>query len=90
MVVGVNQEAVILQFCDWHAAEAIKRKLIAKRYGKERRDDLINLMWAWIKAPDLDVLEDARDKFILREKELNTIAIEVKESYTILKNYITR
>ena len=65
MVVGVNQEAVILQFCDWHAAEAIKRKLIAKGYGKERRDDLINLMWAWIKAPDLDALEDTRDKFIL-------------------------
>jgi hypothetical protein len=28
--------------------------------------------------------------FYLWEKELNTIAIEVKESYTILKNYITR
>jgi hypothetical protein len=30
------------------------------------------------------------NKFKYREKELNTIAIKVKESYTILKNYITR
>jgi hypothetical protein len=83
MVVGVNQEAVILQFCDWHAAEAIKRKLIAKGYGKERRDDLINLMWAWIKAPDLDALKDARDKFILNldvsEKEYLTGWYQPKE-----------
>jgi hypothetical protein len=33
-------------------------------------------MWAWIKAPDLDALKDARDKFILNldvsEKEYLT------------------
>jgi hypothetical protein len=28
-------------------------------------------------------------KFIYREKELNTIAIKEKESYIIVKNYIT-
>jgi hypothetical protein len=27
--------------------------------------------------------------FVNREKELNTIVIEEKESYTIVKNYIT-
>jgi hypothetical protein len=37
-VIGVNATAVILQFCTWHAAEAIKRKLIASGYRKERRN----------------------------------------------------
>ncbi|RFU25262.1 hypothetical protein B7463_g11084, partial [Scytalidium lignicola] len=64
-VLGINQESVILQFCTWHAAEAIKRKLIAKGYTKERREKLNRLIWDWIKAPDLQKPEDARDKSIL-------------------------
>jgi hypothetical protein len=64
-VIGINQERVILQFCTWHGAEAIKRRLIAKGYTKERREDINNLIWEWIKAPDFDTLEEARDKLIL-------------------------
>jgi hypothetical protein len=64
-VIGINQERVILQFCTWHGAEAIKRRLIAKGYTKERREDINNLIWKWIKAPDFDTLEEARDKLIL-------------------------
>jgi hypothetical protein len=56
---------VILQRCQWHAAEAIKRRLIKKGYKKEKRDELVTLMWSWIKAPDLEALTTARDKFIL-------------------------
>ena len=82
-VVGVNQETVILQFCDWHAAEAIKRRLITKGYSREHRDDLVNLIWAWIKAPDLDALEDARDELLLKlkvsEKEYLTGWYQPKE-----------
>lgn len=63
-VIGTNKMEVILQFCTWHAAEAIKR-----RYTKERREKINNLIWAWIKAPDLDTLEDARDDLI---SSLNT------------------
>ena len=64
-VIGINQERVILQFCTWHGVEAIKRRLIAKGYTKERREDINNLIWEWIKAPDFDTLEEARDKLIL-------------------------
>jgi hypothetical protein len=64
-VVTINQEKAILQYCTWHGAEAIKRRLIAKGYTKERREDINNLIWEWIKAPDLDTLEEARDKLIL-------------------------
>ena len=65
-VIGINQERVILQFCTWHGVEAIKRRLIAKGYTKERREDINNLIWEWIKAPDFDTLEDACNKLILR------------------------
>ena len=65
-VIGINQERVILQFCTWHGVEAIKRRLIAKGYTKERREDINNLIWEWIKAPDFDTLEDARNKLISR------------------------
>ena len=64
-VVTINQEKAILQYCTWHGAEAIKRRLIAKVYTKERREDINNLIWEWIKAPDFDTLEEARDKLIL-------------------------
>lgn len=64
-VLGINQERVILQLCTWHGAEAIKRRLITKGYSKERREKLNNLIWTWIKAPDLDALEKARDDLIL-------------------------
>jgi hypothetical protein len=65
-VIGINQERVILQFCTWHGVEAIKRRLIAKGYTKERREDINNLIREWIKAPDFDTLEDARNKLISR------------------------
>lgn len=39
--------------------------MIAKRYSRERREELNHLIWAWIKAPDLDILEKARDELIL-------------------------
>ena len=68
-VIGINQESVILQFCTWHGAEAIKRRLIAKGYTKERREQLNHLIWAWIKAPNLGTLDDARNELILN---LNT------------------
>jgi hypothetical protein len=44
-VIGVNFTEVILQFCTWHSAEAIKKKLITKGYPKARRDKLNKLIW---------------------------------------------
>ena len=35
-----------LQYCNWHAVEAIERKLVAAgRYSKERREEPIFLIW---------------------------------------------
>jgi hypothetical protein len=65
IVVGPHLNTIILQFCEWHAAQAIQRRLIAKGYRKERRDELVDMIWSWIKAPDHEALEVARTKLIL-------------------------
>lgn len=50
-----------LQLCEWHTVEAIKRRLVAAgRYKKERRDEIIDMIWAWLKAPTIDNLKDNR------------------------------
>ena len=63
-VIGVNATAVILQFCTWHAAEAIKRKLIASGYRKERRNQIVDLIWKWITASTVEKLNTARNQLI--------------------------
>jgi hypothetical protein len=67
---------VLLQYCTWHAAEAIKRKLVHIGYKKQRRNKIIDLIWEWIEAPTLEKLETTRDELILslnqEEKEYLT------------------
>lgn len=93
VVIGTNQESVILQFCTWHGAEAIKRRLIAKGYSKERREQLNHLIWAWIKAPDLDVLEEARNELILNlntsEKEYLTGWYQPKSVSSVMPTLVS-
>jgi hypothetical protein len=50
---------IILQLCEWHAVAAIKRRLIAAgRYSKEHRDELISMIWDWVKAPSVKKLDE--------------------------------
>jgi hypothetical protein len=59
---GRKAQTVVLQLCQWHGVEAIKRKLIATgRYSKERRDELTNLIWAWIKAGTIQEIYKQRE-----------------------------
>lgn len=37
-------DIVILQRCEWHAVEAIKKRLIHKGYSKEKRNELVDLI----------------------------------------------
>ena len=40
-----KQAETILQLCEWHTVEAIKRKLVhTSKYSKERRKELTNLI----------------------------------------------
>jgi MULE transposase domain len=48
--------ACLLQFCEWHAADNIKRRLAVKRYKKEEREDIMRLVWRYIQsATELDL-----------------------------------
>jgi hypothetical protein len=59
--VGSHGERTLLQLCEWHAIEAIKRRLIhSGRYSKETREELVDLLNRWVKAP-LEGLEKARN-----------------------------
>ena len=54
-------QRVLLQLCEWHAVAAIKRRLIAAgKYIKERRDELILMIWDWVKALSLKELDKCR------------------------------
>jgi hypothetical protein len=55
---------IFLQRCEWHAAEAIKKNLIKKGYRKARRDEIVGMIWNWIKADDFNALETNRNKLI--------------------------
>jgi hypothetical protein len=58
VAIGTKGERTCLQLCEWHAIEAIKRRLIySGRYSKETRLVLIDLINRWIKALDLEALE---------------------------------
>jgi len=63
--VGVDGITVLLQLCEWHAVEAIKRRLIHTGYSKESREQILEYVYQWVKAPDIERLEIAR-KILLR------------------------
>jgi hypothetical protein len=58
-------ELIKLQLCEWHAVEAIKRKLVAVgRYKKDYREELVNMIWAWVKAPTAEDLSKRRGELL--------------------------
>ncbi len=53
-----NPQKYILQLCEWHGVEAIKRHLVAEgRYPKDIRDKIVDLIWKWVKSPSQSELE---------------------------------
>lgn len=57
----------ILQLCTWHAAQAIKKRLIkAGDYPLEIRKELDTLIWAWIKSSTMEQLSENRSKLLDR------------------------
>jgi hypothetical protein len=46
-----------LQFCEWHAAENIKKRLAAQKYKKDDRKAIMDLVWKYIWSPSVEDLE---------------------------------
>jgi hypothetical protein len=50
-VVGEYRETTFLQLCEWHAVEAIKKRMInVGRYSKETRKEITSAINEWVKA----------------------------------------
>jgi hypothetical protein len=63
-VVSADGQQSILQCCSWHAATAIKRRLIHRGYRKEKREEIETRLWRWIQAETDDELLKARTEFM--------------------------
>lgn len=71
---------VKLQLCEWYAIEAIKQKLVvAGRYKKDQQEEIIELIQAWVKAPDIGSLNKCRDELFK--------ALDAKEQVYISRYY---
>jgi hypothetical protein len=85
---GLNHgqpQHVLLQLCEWHAVAAIKRRLIAAgKYSKERRDELISMIWDWVKAPSIEELDKCRSKLL---EALDGKEVEYIQGYYQPKEY---
>ncbi|KAK0516443.1 hypothetical protein JMJ35_001046, partial [Cladonia borealis] len=69
--------------CNWHAAEAIKKRLIKEGYLKDVRDDLVDKIWRWIKSPTMVELATNRqglvDDLRLKDRDYITSYYRPKE-----------
>ena len=60
-----KEGAYILQLCEWHGVGAIKRHLVAVGiYPKDLRDEIINLIWKWVKSSILAQLKENRSALL--------------------------
>jgi hypothetical protein len=65
MFIGNSDAKTLLQLCEWHAVKAIQRRLVhAGKYSKERREELTDLVNAWIKAPSVNDVFKAREALL--------------------------
>jgi hypothetical protein len=61
-------DVIILQRCEWHAVDSIKKRLIRSGYRKKARDHLVDLIWKWVKSMDLEAIQKSRN-MLLKELE---------------------
>jgi hypothetical protein len=84
-------DIVILQRCEWHAVEAIKKRLIHKGYSKDKRNELVDLIWKWVKAPTFEILEHTSNALLskLRPEEQEYLINYYKSKETSFVRYYT-
>jgi hypothetical protein len=58
-----------IQLCDWHASQNIKKRLADKRYTKEERNALNDLVWNYIKSLTQAELAENRAKLYEKLKD---------------------
>jgi hypothetical protein len=58
----------VLQFCEWHAAENVKKRLANNGYKKKEREVIMRLVWAYIQSATEEDLEANRAVMMGRMK----------------------
>ncbi|KAI9760481.1 MAG: hypothetical protein M1840_002409 [Geoglossum simile] len=72
-----------LQICEWHAVQAIRKRLtITGGYPGEWKDLIIDLVWSWIKSPTEKDLKERREQLLA--------AVDVKEATGLNEFYRTK
>ena len=62
---GDHNECTFLQYCKWHAAEAIKKRLYnTGKYSKEMHKEIVNAIHRWIATPTTDDLNERRSALL--------------------------
>jgi hypothetical protein len=68
--------ACTLQFCEWHAAENVRRRLAAQRYKRNDREAIMELVWAYIWSATEPELEKNRTAMKTLMKPADQLYIE--------------
>jgi hypothetical protein len=71
-----------LQFCEWHAADNMKKRLASKRYKKEERKVIMDLVWKYLWSATEQTLEENR---IALKNSMKTAEVEYLEKYWVPK-----
>lgn len=66
----------LTQFCDWHVAQNIKKRLAEKRYTKREREEIMNSIWDYIKSPTKSALVENKAKLYAQLKDDEVTYIE--------------
>jgi hypothetical protein len=66
----------VLQFCEWHAAQNVKKRLATQRYKKEEREAIMLLVWAYIWSASEEQLEERRSIMLAAMRPLERTYIE--------------
>ena len=84
---------VVLQHCNWHAVEAMKKHFRNNGYKKDAIDDLSDLSWAYIKSATVKELETSRHALLnaLQPSDRDYIAnIRYSKEYRVIYAYTKR
>ncbi|KAI9719104.1 MAG: hypothetical protein M1812_003734 [Candelaria pacifica] len=59
-----RQRQIVLQLCEWHAVQAIRRRLVQRGYKKEQREVIDDLLWTWVQSPNVEALQRNRTELL--------------------------
>jgi hypothetical protein len=83
-----SMQGAVGQFCEWHAFENIRKRLLDSGYGREKVNTIKPLIWNYLQADTLDMLTTARAVLM---KSLKAPEVKyIKENWVVKENFVCR